>query len=151
MDVIKAKVSTVFFKYSIPSVLGMLAISSAGIVDGLFIGNYVGDIGLAAINISLPIFSILFGLSLMLAIGSSVSSGKLMGEGDIKNASLIFTKTIICISAFSFISCILLFFNIETILYLLGANENLLNISSHKPLAQPKSIIFFGLILSKIF
>ena len=129
MDVIKAKVSTVFFKYSIPSVLGMLAISSAGIVDGLFIGNYVGDIGLAAINISLPIFSILFGLSLMLAIGSSVSSGKLMGEGDIKNASLIFTKTIICISAFSFISCILLFFNIETILYLLGANENLLNIS----------------------
>ena len=34
----------------------MLAISSANIVDGFFIGNYVGDFGLAAINISFPIF-----------------------------------------------------------------------------------------------
>ena len=129
MNVTKDKVSSIFFKYSIPSVLGMLAISSASIVDGYFIGNYVGDLGLAAINISLPIFSLLFGLSLMLAIGGSVTSGKLIGEKDIKNASLIFTKTVICIIGFSFITCFLLFINIETILYLLGSNDDLIKIS----------------------
>ena len=43
MNVTKDKISSVFFHYSIPSVLGMLAISSANIVDGFFIGNYVGD------------------------------------------------------------------------------------------------------------
>ena len=129
MNVTKDKVSSIFFKYSIPSVLGMLAISSASIVDGYFIGNYVGDLGLAAINISLPIFSLLFGLSLMLAIGGSVTSGKLIGEKDIKNASLIFTKTVICIIGFSFITCFLLFINIETILYLLGSTDDLIKIS----------------------
>ena len=103
MNVTKDKVSSVFFQYLIPSVLGMLAISSASIVDGYFIGNYVGDLGLAAINISLPIFSLLFGLSLMLGIGGSVTSGKLIGEKDIKNASIIFTKTVICIISFSVI------------------------------------------------
>ena len=129
MNVTKDKISSIFFQYSIPSVLGMLAISSANIVDGFFIGNYVGDFGLAAINISFPIFSLLFGFALMLAIGGSVISGKLLGEGDIKNASIIFTKTMISITLFSFISCTVLFLNIETILHLFGADENLTKIA----------------------
>lgn len=129
MNVTKDKISSVFFQYSIPSVLGMLAISSASIVDGFFIGNYVGDFGLAAINITFPIFSLLFGFALMLAIGSSVTSGKLIGEGDIKSASMIFSKTIVCITLFSFITSTILFLNIETILYLFGANENLTKIA----------------------
>ena len=129
MNVTKDKISSVFFQYSIPSVLGMLAISSASIVDGFFIGNYVGDFGLAAINITFPIFSLLFGFALMLAIGSSVTSGKLIGEGDIKSASMIFSKTIVCIILFSFITSTILFLNIETILYLFGANENLTKIA----------------------
>lgn len=129
MNVTKDKISSVFFQYSIPSVLGMLAISSANIVDGFFIGNYVGDFGLAAINITLPIFSLLFGFALMLAIGSSVISGKLIGEGDIQNASSIFTKTIVSIALFSFIACTILFLNIESILYLFGADEKLTKIA----------------------
>lgn len=129
MNVTKDKISSVFFQYSIPSVLGMLAISSASIVDGFFIGNYVGDFGLAAINITFPIFSLLFGFALMLAIGSSVTAGKLIGEGDIKSASMIFSKTIVCITLFSFITSTILFLNIETILYLFGADENLTKIA----------------------
>lgn len=129
MNVTKDKISSVFFQYSVPSVLGMLAISSANIVDGFFIGNYIGDSGLAAINISLPIFSLLFGFALMLAIGTSVVSGKLIGEGDIKNASLIFSKTMVCITLFSFIASTVLLLNIEAILYLFGADENLTKIA----------------------
>lgn len=129
MNVTKDKISSVFFQYSIPSVLGMLAISSASIVDGFFIGNYVGDFGLAAINITFPIFSLLFGFALMLAIGSSVTAGKLIGEGDIKSASMIFSKTIVCITLFSFITSTILFLNIETILYLFGSDENLTKIA----------------------
>ncbi len=129
MNVTKDKISSVFFQYSIPSVLGMLAISSASIVDGFFIGNYVGDFGLAAINITFPIFSLLFGFALMLAIGSSVTAGKLIGEGDIKSASMIFSKNIVCITLFSFITSTILFLNIETILYLFGSDENLTKIA----------------------
>ena len=68
MDIIKDKPLNIFMQYAIPSVLGMLAISSASIVDGFFVGNYVGASGLAAINMSIPIFSLLFGLGLMLAV-----------------------------------------------------------------------------------
>ncbi|MBE0496320.1 MAG: MATE family efflux transporter [Campylobacterales bacterium] len=129
MNVTKDKVSSIFFQYSIPSVLGMLAISSASIVDGFFIGNYVGDSGLAAINISLPIFSFLFGFALMLAIGSSVVSGKLIGEGKTNDASIVFSKAIATITLFSFTLCTVLFLNIETLLHLFGADENLTKIA----------------------
>ncbi|RXJ66199.1 MATE family efflux transporter [Halarcobacter ebronensis] len=125
MNVTKAKISSIFFQYSIPSVLGMLAISSASIVDGFFIGNYVGDRGLASINISFPVFSFLFGFALMLSVGSSVVSGKFIGEGKLYNASVVFSKTIISISLFSFLTCAVLYLNIETLLHLLGANKDL--------------------------
>ncbi|RXJ60896.1 MATE family efflux transporter [Candidatus Marinarcus aquaticus] len=125
MNVTKAKISSIFFQYSIPSVLGMLAISSASIVDGFFIGNYVGNRGLAAINISFPVFSFLFGFALMLSVGSSVVSGKFIGEGKLYNASVVFSKTIISITLFSFLTCTILFLNIETLLHLLGANKEL--------------------------
>ncbi len=130
MDAVKSKTATVFMSYAIPSVLGMLAISSASIVDGFFVGNYVGASGLAAINISLPIFSLLFGLALMLSIGSSVVSGKLMAEGDIKSASIIFSKTFISMLFLSITITLLIYLNIETILSLFGASDELLQIAT---------------------
>ena len=56
-------------------VLGMLAISSASIVDG-FCGLMLGLWTLLQLNIFLG----LFGFALMLAIGTSVVAGKLIGE-----------------------------------------------------------------------
>jgi len=129
LDALKSKPSRVFMNYAIPSVLGMLAISSASIVDGFFVGNYVGASGLAAINMSLPIFSLLFGLSLMLAIGSSVISGKLMGEGEVKSASIMFTKTFIAMTLLSITLVILIYFNLHTILKLFGVTEELMSIA----------------------
>lgn len=130
MNVIKDKIYLVFLHYSVPSIFGMLAISSASIIDGLFVGKHVGAIGLAAINITFPIFSLLFGIALMLGVGSCVTSGKLMGEGDSKSASDIFTKTFIIVLCFSAFLSLFIYLNITSTLTLLGANKELLEISS---------------------
>lgn len=125
MSIIKNKISSIFIQHAIPSVLGMLAISSATIVDGLFVGNYVGTAGLAAINLSMPIFTLLFGIALMLAIGSSVISGKLMGERDNHKASIMFTKSIISIVLLSIVSSFFLYINIDHILQFFKASNQL--------------------------
>ena len=36
----------------------MLVAASAGVIDGLFIGNFVGSKALAAVNISMPSFAL---------------------------------------------------------------------------------------------
>ena len=79
-DPVTGKVVPVFFHYAIPSVIGMLAATSAGIIDGIFIGNYVGAPALAAVNISLPVFYLFAAVVFMLAVGGSVMCGKLLGE-----------------------------------------------------------------------
>ena len=106
----------VFFKYIIPSILGLLAISSASIVDGYFVGNYVGAIGLASINIAYPIFSILFGAALTLAVGGSVMVSKLLGENKKDAALNVFSKVIVAAIIFGILSCGVVYFNIENIL-----------------------------------
>ena len=48
-DPISGNVTPVFIHYAVPSVIGMLAVASAGVIDGIFIGNFVGATALAAV------------------------------------------------------------------------------------------------------
>ena len=49
----------VFFYYVVPSVLAFALSGVYAIVDGFFIGNSIGDAGLAAINFAWPVTSLL--------------------------------------------------------------------------------------------
>ena len=45
----------VLLQFAIPSILAMILTSLVTVVDGCFIGNYVGTEGMAAVNLGLPI------------------------------------------------------------------------------------------------
>jgi len=92
---ISGRVITTFFYYVLPSTIGLIAITSANLVDGIFVGNAVGTNGLAAITLMIPYFTLLIAIALMLAIGGAVSAGKAIGEDDIKSASTIFSQSLI--------------------------------------------------------
>ena len=57
--------------------------TSGSLVDGMFIGNYEGVTALAAVNLIIPITTLLFGVSMMTSIGGSVRGGKYLGEKNI--------------------------------------------------------------------
>jgi putative MATE family efflux protein len=124
-DPITGDVVPVFFHYAIPSVIGMLAATSAGIIDGIFIGNFVGAAALAAVNIALPAFYLFAAVVFMLAVGGSVMCGKFIGERDPESASLIFSMTLYTALAVSGLiaACSLIF--LDEVVSLLGANEDL--------------------------
>lgn len=84
-----------FFYYVLPSMVGLVALTTANLVDGIFVGNHVGPEALAAISLLLPWFSLLIAISLMLAIGGAVTVGKHLGEGDSSGASGLFSKIMI--------------------------------------------------------
>ena len=85
-------VVTTFLRFVIPSALSLLAISTASVVDGFFVGNYLGIEALAAVNLLMPYFSLLFGIALMLAVGGSVKAGICIGKDDYVGASCIFSQ-----------------------------------------------------------
>ena len=106
---ISGRVTTTFFYYVLPSIIGLVAITSANLVDGIFVGNAVGSNALAAITLMIPYFTLLISVALMLAIGGSVSAGKSIGEGNTKSASSIFSQSLIATVliniVFALISC----------------------------------------------
>ena len=84
-----------FFYYVIPSMIGLLSLTTASLVDGIFVGNIVGSDALAAVSLLLPYLTFLIAISLMLAIGGAVTAGKYLGEGNTTAASDIMSKTLI--------------------------------------------------------
>lgn len=112
-----------FLKYLLPSMVGILAMSSASIVDGIFIGNYIGVPALAAVNLIIPILSVLFGVGLMLSIGGSVRAGKYLGQKNELSASAIFSKTIIAVAIYAIIIItIALLLESSLLRFLIGAS-----------------------------
>ena len=123
-------VGPTFFRYLGLSLVGLIAMTSASLVDGVFIGNYVGVAALAAVNLLIPIMTLLFGVAMMLAIGGAVRGGKYLGEGDPAAASAIFSKTLVFVSLYG-VGAIFLGLALETPLFAaLGAGEALFPLMS---------------------
>jgi putative MATE family efflux protein len=122
-DPLTGPVVPVFFHYAIPSVLGMLAATSAGVIDGVFIGNFVGSEALAAVNIALPMWAVFSGIVFMLAVGGSVVCGKYFGEKDPEGASDVFTKTMIVTTALGVLITVASLAFLDELVWALGASE----------------------------
>lgn len=58
-----------FIKYTSLNVLGMIGLSCYILADTFFIANGVGEVGLSALNLALPIYCLINGLGLMIGIG----------------------------------------------------------------------------------
>ncbi|MAL97373.1 MAG: multidrug transporter MatE [Alteromonadaceae bacterium] len=84
-----------FFHFALSSVAGLLALTTASLVDGYFVGNFVGADALASITLLIPYFTLLFGAALMLAVGGVVSAGRALGKGEPEEASADFSKSLI--------------------------------------------------------
>ena len=92
-------ITATFFRYVIPSTLSLLAISTASVVDGFFVGNYIGADALAAVNLLMPYFALLFGIALMFAVGGSVKASIYIGEKKYDLASSLFSQVFIVVLA----------------------------------------------------
>lgn len=79
------------FRFTFPSIIMMIFTSVYGVVDGLFVSNYVGKTAFASINLIMPFLMILGGLGFMVGTGGSALVAKTLGEGDRKNADRYFT------------------------------------------------------------
>ena len=129
-DITISNETGLFYRFALPNILSFVLMSSAGIVDGIFIGKYAGEISLAAVNISYPVFSFIWGLAMMIMVGGAVAAGKYLGEKNIDKACQIFTKSIFAVAFITIIISLLIFLFNEKIIMIIGGSEKTLPISS---------------------
>ena len=63
-----------FYRYVIPAMASQLLTGFFIIVDGFFIGQSIGDVGLASINILWPIAAVILATGLGIGSGGSVAA-----------------------------------------------------------------------------
>lgn len=82
------------WRFSLPPIVMMVFTSIYGVVDGLFVSNFVGKVPFAAINLVMPFIMILGGFGFMIGTGGRRLVAKTIGEGDRKKANRYFSMMI---------------------------------------------------------
>lgn len=114
-----------FLQYSIPCILGMFLTSFITVVDGMFIGWKLGGMGLAAVNLTLPVLYILLGLTIMVGVGGVTLAMQSLGEKDMQRANRRFTFTLLLNTLVSILATLLLISFRDVIIGFLNAEGEL--------------------------
>ena len=81
--------------FTLPSMVMMVFTSIYGVVDGLFVSNFVGKTAFASVNLVMPFVMILGGMGFMIGTGGTALVSKILGEGDPDNANRTFSMMVL--------------------------------------------------------
>ncbi len=113
-------------KFVIPSVVMMIFTSIYGVVDGLFVSNFVGKTPFAAVNIIFPLMMVLGGFGFMLGTGGTAIVAKTLGMGQKDKANEYFTFIIIATATMGTVLATLGIIFARPVAELLGAEGDML-------------------------
>ncbi len=114
-------ISKTFWRFAIPSVAAMLVSGLYQVIDGIFVGHFIGFEGLAGINMSWPIIGFAMGFGILIGMGSGSTMSIFRGEKDMQGAKATLSSSLWLMVAFgAFSMAILRLFGID-LLTLQGA------------------------------
>ncbi|MEG0847551.1 MAG: MATE family efflux transporter [Niameybacter sp.] len=123
---LKQSVWKSYVSYLLPTVIGMVTYSLYCLADVLFVSLGEGSNGLAALNISLPIFTIYSALAILIGVGASITIGVLKGEGNQADANKAFTMAMGTILILGILLTIFSVLFTKELALLLGADASIM-------------------------
>ena len=121
LEKIRENTLKTILRFSIPSIIAMVLTSLITVVDGFFIGNYIGADGIAAVNLGLPIIYLFLSIGLMISVGGAAIAGISFGGGNLSECTLVFRQTLATTIAFSVLTGLLVLAFFTPMLDILGA------------------------------
>ena len=127
IDYEKTSIRKLFVKQLIPSALGMAFTALFVIVDGVFVGRGIGSDALAAVNIVVPLFTIMTGVGLMFGMGAAIIATIHLSQRKKRSADIIITQSFIISSLIMLLFTILAVCFPKQIAVLLGSPGDLVD------------------------
>lgn len=81
-----ASIPRLITEFAIPSVVGMLINGSYAIIDSVFLGHAVGEIGLSAMTVANPIMIVFMAIAMLIGNGGNALAALRLGEGKREDA-----------------------------------------------------------------
>ena len=124
-----APISSLLKEQAIPASIGILVMSIYGIIDTIFVGQYVGSIAIAAITVIMPITFLIGSIGMSIGIGGSSIISRALGESDTSKAFKVFGNQVSLIFIFCTLAMIGGWWYQDAILQLFGGKGDILPVA----------------------
>ena len=126
----KTPPTKLFFLAAVPGSIGMLASALYQLIDGILVGQILGDTPFAALNFAMPLVIINFALADLVGVGPAVPISIRLGEKNEKEACNLFTCACLLIVGTGILSGSILFFAAPFLIGMMGAEGDLAQMSA---------------------
>ncbi len=126
------------WKFSLPCIVGMLVNALYNIVDRICIGYGVGEEGIAAVTVSLPLMMLMVAFSTLVGVGANTLFAIRMGEGRRRDTELILGNAFTLLVLFPAVASGVAIWGVDALLEAMGCSGQLL------PLARPYAVIILA-------
>lgn len=89
-EILTENVWKLLWRLSMPAIIGMSINGINAFVDGLYVGQFLGQDALAAVSLAFPLMMVTNGISAMIGVGSSSLLSIAIGAGDVETQKRIF-------------------------------------------------------------
>ena len=141
-----ASIRSLLFKYAMPGIIAMTAMSLYTMVDSIFIGHGVGALALSGLTVAKPFMDICAAFGTLVGVGASSLVAIKLGEKDYRSANDILANVIILNVILGAIIMVVGLYWLDPILYAFGASD-----ATIKYAREYMEIILWGNILTHIY
>lgn len=114
-------------RFTAPTAIMMVFTSIYGVIDGLFVSNFVGKEAFSALNLIYPLIMMLAALGFMFGTGGTALVAKTLGEKNHARANGLFSFVVCATLAVGIISLVLVLVIARPVGQLMGATGSLLD------------------------
>ncbi len=135
-----APIGKLLKQQAIPAAIGILTLSINGIIDNIFVGQYIGSLAIGAITVVLPITFLIASIGMAIGVGGASVISRALGAENEEKAFLTFGNQILLTLVLSILFVIIGYFVQDSVLNLFGGKGGIL----------PNARIYFNVLLPAI-
>ncbi|MBF6607837.1 MAG: MATE family efflux transporter [Flavobacterium sp.] len=125
-DLGRQSITTLLRKQAIPASIGILFMTVNILVDTIFVGRWIGSIGIAALTVIMPIAFLIAAIGLAIGIGGSSVLSRAYGASDLDLSRRTFAHQILMTGVLSILLVSAGYFFQDEVLILFGAKGEIL-------------------------
>ena len=121
-----APVGALLRKFAVPSIVAMLVGALYNIVDQIFIGHSIGELGNAATNVAFPMTTVCTAMMLLFGVGAASAFNLTMGRGDRKRALYYIGNAAVLLFGGGLVLCVVTQLFLDPMLRFFGSPDDVL-------------------------
>ncbi|RYD06526.1 hypothetical protein N752_04150 [Desulforamulus aquiferis] len=144
---VKEPINKLILTLAMPAVLGHVADIGYNLIDGIFVGQWVGPQGLAGIGLTFPLTLINMAISLMIGVGTSTAIGRYIGSKDYASCNKVLSLGLVLTTLINLLLSLIVIGVGDKVLTIMGADSVLVGYAMQYIGVVALGFVFMGIAM----